>query len=386
MVLSEQITFHLWLFFMSFEIPLTEPDLNGNEAKYALEAIQSGWIGTGPFIDRFEKEYAELSGVRNAILCANGTVALHLALRGLGLQQGDEVIVPSFTYVATANAVRYCGAEPVFVEVCPRTWCLDPERIEEVISPRTKGIIPVDLYGHPADIDPINYLASLYGLWVVEDAAEAALARYNQRPVGSSARIATFSFHVTKVLTCGEGGALITNDASLESFIRMISSHGMDKHRRFFFPVTGYNYRLTNIAAGLLCAQLERRADFLKRRLEIFTLYRRLLDGIDGIGFRPVAQWATLSPWLFPITVDPEEFGHTREGLMATLADHKIDSRPFFVPVHRLPPFREEAQRRKTDLPLTDRLCERGLNLPTYTKMTDDQVEQIATVIKGMIR
>jgi perosamine synthetase len=219
------------LFVRSFEIPLSEPDLNGNEAKYALEAIQSLRIGTGPFIDRFEKEYAQLCCVRNAILCANGTVALHLALRGLGLQQGDEVIVPSFTYVATANAVRYCGAEPVFAEVCPQTWCLDPKRIEEVITPRTKGIIPVDLYGHPADIDPINYLASLYGLWVVEDAAEAVLARYHQRP----ARIATFSFHVSKVLTSGEGGALITNDESLATFIRMISSHGMDRQRRFFF-------------------------------------------------------------------------------------------------------------------------------------------------------
>jgi perosamine synthetase len=305
-------------------------------------------------------------------------------LRALDLQAGDEVIVPSFTYVATANAVKFCGAEPVFVDVSPQTWCIDPKQVEEAITPRTKGIIPVDLYGHPADLDPINRLAKIYGLWVVEDAAEAPLARYKGRPVGSLAQITTFSFHVTKMFTSGEGGALVMDDEKLEAFIRMIHSHGMDPERRFFFPVIGYNYRMTNIAAGLLCAQLERRGQLLKRRTEIFRLYHDLLKGTPGIGFRPVAQWATLSPWLFSITVHPEDFGHTREQLTATLAQHNIDSRPFFIPVHTLPPFRELAERRKTQLALTDRLCGRGVNLPTYTTMTDDQVERVAAVIKKM--
>jgi perosamine synthetase len=371
---------------MSFEIPLANPDLKGNEAKYALEAIETGWIGTGPFLKRFEQEFARLSGARAAIACANGTVALHLALRALDLQPGDEVIVPSFTYVATANAVKLCGAEPVFVEVDPETWCLDPEQIESAITPRTKGIIPVDLYGHPADLDPIRRLAVIYGLWVVEDAAEAALASYRGRPVGNLAHITTFSFHVTKVFTCGEGGALTLNDEDLEAFIRMIYSHGMDPQRRFFFPVTGYNYRLTNMAAGLLCAQIERHEEFLTRRAEIFRLYRELLKDMPGIGFRPVAQWAGLSPWLFSITVDPKEFGHTREEVMVRLNQHSIESRPFFIPVHTLPPFREAAERRKTHLPFTDQLCGRGINLPTYTMMTDGQVEAVARVIKGMVR
>jgi perosamine synthetase len=369
---------------MGMAIPLAQPDVGGNEAKYALEAIQTGWIGTGPFLKRFEQDFAELCGARAAIACANGTMALHLALRALDLQPGDEVIIPSFTYVATANAVKFCGAEPVFVEVSPQTWCIDPEQIEAAITPRTKGIIPVDLYGHPADVDAINRLAKIYGLWVVEDAAEAALARYKGRPVGSLAQITTFSFHVTKMFTSGEGGALVMDDEKLEAFIRIIRSHGMDPERQFFFPVTGYNYRLTNIAAGLLCAQLERHEQFLKRRTEIFRLYHELLKDTPGIGFRPIAHWATLSPWLFSITVDPEGFGHTREQLMATLAQHKIDSRPFFIPIHRLPPFRESAERRKTHLALTDRLCGRGVNLPTYTTMTDDQVLRVTSVIKKM--
>jgi len=369
---------------MGFDIPLANPDLNGNEAKYVLEAIHSGWIGVGPFLKRFEQEFAELSGARAAIACANGTVALHLALRALDLRPGDEVIVPSFTYVATANAVKFCGAEPVFVEVSPDTWCLDPARVEEAITPRTKGIIAVDLYGHPADLDPINRLATIYGLWVVEDAAEAALARYRGRPVGSLAQITTFSFHVTKVFTSGEGGALTLDDAKLEAFIRMIYSHGMDPQRRFFFPVVGYNYRLTNMAAGVLCAQMERHQEFLARRAAIFQLFGELLKNTPGIGFRPVAPWAVLSPWLFSVTVDPTEFGHTREQVMAKLAEHSIDSRPFFTPVHTLPAFREAAERRKTHLPFTDQVCNRGINLPTYTTMTDGQVEAVAKVICGM--
>jgi perosamine synthetase len=371
---------------MGFEIPLANPDLNGNEAKYVLETIQTGWIGAGPFVKRFEQEFARLSGARAAIACANGTVALHLALRALDLRPDDEVIVPSFTYVATANAVKFCGAEPVFVEVSPETWCLDPECIEEAITPRTKGILAVDLYGHPADLDRINRLAAIYGLWVVEDAAEAALARYRGRPVGSLAQITTFSFHVTKVFTAGEGGALTLDDAKLEEFIRMIYSHGMDPHRRFFFPVVGYNYRLTNMAAGVLCAQIERHEEFLARRTAIFRLFSESLKETPGIGFRPVAPWAVLSPWLFSVTIDPKEFGHTREQVMTRLAEQSIDSRPFFTPVHTLPVFREAAERRKTRLPFTDLVCSRGINLPTYTTMTDGQVEAIAGVIRSMAR
>jgi perosamine synthetase len=371
---------------MSFDIPLCNPDLTGNEAKYALEAIQSGWIGTGPFIKRFEAEFARLSGARAAVACANGTVALHLALRAMGLEAGDEVIVPSFTYVASANAVRLCGAEPVFVDVDPETWCIDPALAEQAITPRTKGIMPVDLYGHPADLDAINRLAAIYGLWVVEDAAEAALAKYKGRPVGGLAQVTTFSFHLTKVFTSGEGGAVTLNDDKVEAFIRMISSHGMDPERRFYFPVSGYNYRLTNISAGLLCAQIERHEAFLARRAAIFSLYHDVLRGTPGIGFRPVAPWATLSPWLFSITVDPDEFGHSRDQVMAGLAEQKIDSRPFFIPVHTLPPFRESAGRRNAHCPVTDRLCRSGINLPTYTTMTDGQVEAVAKSIKAMVR
>ena len=370
---------------MNFKIPLASPDLRGNEEKYVCEAIRSGWIGTGQFINQFESEYARLCGTRTAIACANGTVALHLALLALDVKPGDEVIVPSFTYVATANAVRYCGAEPVFIDVQPDTWCMNPDCIEPAITSRTRGIIPVHLYGHPADMDPINDIAKKYKLWVIEDAAEAALAQYKGKSVGGLSDVATFSFHITKVFTSGEGGALTLSDERLESLIRLMYSHGMDSKRRFYFPIVGYNYRLTNLSAAILCAQIERHESLLERRHEIFRIYTDMLRDTPGISLRPIASWAKLSPWLFSITVDTAAFGHSREVLMSTLAQNGIDSRPFFIPVHTLPAFNKSQAESNMDLSLTNQLCRSGVNLPTYTTMTDDQVEDVCNTIKRMV-
>lgn len=363
---------------IKYSIPLASPDLMGNELKYVSEAIQSNQLSFGSFIDRFESEFATLCGTRKAIVCANGTCALHLALCALKLGPGDEVIVPSFTYVATANAVRYCGAEPVFVDVDEKTWCIDPNGIESAITSRTKGIIPVHLFGHPADMDPINRIAQIYNLWVVEDAAEAVLAKYKGQPVGSLGTIGTFSFHSAKTITSGEGGAITLNDEKLDSFIRMICSHGMDTQRRFFFPVVGFNYRLTNMSAALLCAQLERQEVILSKRKKIFEIYSEGLKNISGILFRPVASWADVSPWLFSIIIDSKKFGYTREELMQCLAEKGIESRPFFIPVHSLPAFREAYG---AELPITDRLCGTGMNLPTYNTMTTNDVERVIEAI-----
>ena len=370
---------------LKYSIPLASPDLTGNELKYVSEAIRNNQLSFGTFIDQFESEFAKLCKSQAAIVCANGTCALHLALHSLGLGPGDEVIVPSFTYVATANAVRYCGAEPVFVDVDEKTWCLDPECIEKAITSRTKGIIPVHLFGHPADMDPINRLAQIYNLWVVEDAAEAIFAEYKGRPVGSLGTIGTFSFHSAKVITSGEGGAITLNDEKLELFIRMICSHGMDTQRRFFFPVVGFNYRLTNISAGLLCAQLERYETILSKRNKIFEIYSEGLENIPGISLRPVMPWAKVSPWFFSIIIDSNKFGYTRDQLMLCLSKEGIESRPFFIPVHSLPSFRETSIRRETRLPVTDSLCTTGINLPTYNTMTIDEVKYVIKMIKNLV-
>jgi perosamine synthetase len=280
--------------------------------------------------------------------------------------------------------VHYVNARPVFVDVDPDTWCIDPSEIEAAITPRTKGIIAVHLYGHPADMDRINHIAAVNGLWVVEDAAEAPLATYKGRPTGSLAPIATFSFYGNKVFTCGEGGAVTVNNASLALRARTLRGQGMDPNRQYYFPITGYNFRLTNVACAFLCAQLERREQILERRRAIYALYTKLLSGVPGIGFQPAAPWAVISPWLFCITVDQKSFGRSRDELMSGLAAQGIDSRPFFIPLHTLPPFREGAAGRVDSLPETVRIAASGVNLPTYTGMTDEEVGLVAEAIKGL--
>jgi len=364
-------------------IPVAAPDLTGNEEKYVLEALRSSWISsTGPFIDRFEREFAAVNGTRTSIGVCNGTVALHLALLALDVRPGDEVLVPSLTYIATANAVRYVGAEPVFVDVDPNTWCIDPAKLEAAITRRTRGIIPVHLYGHPADMDAINHVAAVHGLWVVEDAAEALGATYKGRPTGSLAPVATFSFYGNKILTSGEGGAITCSDPNFELRTRTLRGQGMDPRRRYYFPVTGYNFRITNLACAILCAQIERREQILARRREIFALYHHSLSGIPGVGFQPVADWADLAPWLYCITIDDKQFGRSRDELMSHLAQGGVETRPFFLPLHTLPPFREESQRRGESLPVTDRLAAAGINLPTFPAMTDADVLRVTTAVR----
>jgi perosamine synthetase len=365
------------------KIPVASVDLSGNEEKYVINALRSSWISsTGEYVDRFEKEFSSLCGVRTAIGVCNGTVALHLALLALDVRPGDEVLVPSLTYIATANAVRYVGAEPVFVDVDPATWCIDPGKLENAITRRTRGIIPVHLYGHPADMDSINHIAAVHGLWVLEDAAEAHLAKYKGNSVGSLATMATFSFYGNKIFTCGEGGAITLDDDHLELRTRTLRGQGMDPQRRYYFPVTGYNFRLTNLACAILCAQLERAEAILAWRRRLFAAYRSLLEGVPGIGFQPVAEWAEPAPWLFCITVDETEYGMSRDGLAEVLAARGIESRPFFIPLHGLPPFRLESRRRGEDLPVTDKLARSGLNLPTYNGLEGKDLEAVTAVIR----
>lgn len=367
---------------MPERIPLAVPDLLGNEQKYVNDAIESSWISsTGSYVSRFEEGFAQAAGSSHALAVCNGTVALHLALLGLDVRPGDEVLVPSLTYIATANAVRYVGAEPVFVEVDPDTWCIDPAALEEKITQRTKGIIAVHLYGHPADMDAINHVAAVHGLWVVEDAAEAPFATYKGRPTGSLAQIATFSFYGNKVLTSGEGGAVTFDDDRMLVRLKMLRGQGMDPERRYYFPITGYNFRLTNLACALLCAQLERAEQMLARRREIVRRYDAALAQVPGIAPQPVAPWAEVSPWLYCALVDEDQYGSDRDELMQFLEREGVETRPFFIPLHELPPFRAEARARGTHLPVTDRLSASGLNLPTFTQMTDAQVDRVCELI-----
>lgn len=363
-------------------VPVAAPDLTGNEAAYVEDAIRSSWISsTGHYVDRFEAEFAELCGTSAALGVCNGTVALHLALLALGVRPGDEVLVPALTYVASANAVRYVGAEPVFVDVDPLTWCIDPASLENAITQRTRGIMAVHLYGHPADMDAINRVAGIHGLWVVEDAAEAHFATYKGRPVGGLGDIATFSFYGNKLITSGEGGAVTLSDPRLELRARTLRGQGVDPTRRYYFPVTGYNFRLTNVACAILCAQIERRDAITDRRRAVFDAYASGLTGIPGIGFQPVAEWAVPAPWLFCVTVDPEAYGRTRDELAGALDAEGIETRPFFVALNRLPPFREAATLRADHVPYSEALSGAGLNLPTFGGLTVDTQARVIDAI-----
>ncbi|TWU66994.1 putative pyridoxal phosphate-dependent aminotransferase EpsN [Crateriforma conspicua] len=366
-------------------IPVSKPDLNGRELEYVSDAINSTWISsTGKYLSCFERDFASLCSTGHAMAVCNGTVALHLAMLALDIRPGDEIIVPSMTYIATANACRYVGAEPVFVDVDPENWCIAPEKIEAAITTRTRGIVAVHLYGHPADMDTINEIAAVNGLTVIEDAAEAHLATYKGRPVGGLGRLATFSFYGNKTFTCGEGGAISTSDDQLAQRIRTLRGQGMDPKRRYYFPVTGYNFRLTNVAAALLCAQLERRDEILGKRKQIFSWYEERLRPIEGIELQPSSNDVTVTPWLFCMTVR-DDAASSRDEIANCLRQEGIDTRPFFIPLHTLPPFREESAKRNDDLPVTNDLCRRGLNLPTYSDITESDIDQICEIVRDCV-
>jgi len=364
---------------MTIAIPVSSPAFLGNEKAYVTDCIDSTWVSSiGVYIRRFEAAFAELCGVRHAMSCSNGTVALHLALLGLGIEPGDEVLVPSLTYVASANAVRYCGAEPVFVDSDPVTWNLDPEDARRKITPRTRAIMPVHLYGLPARMEEILAIARTHGLAVVEDAAEAVGARVAGQAVGSLGDVAAYSFFGNKILTCGEGGMVITNDDALAHRVRMLKGQGQDPERRYWFPIVGYNYRMTNVEAALGLAQLEQLDRHLAARDEIASWYDEELRGRADLA-RPTARAGERAVcWLYSVVLAGHPEG-IRDRAMARLAGQGIETRPFFFPCHVLPPYARPE--RDAACPNADWLAPRGLSLPTWVGLERPQVRRVARAL-----
>ncbi|HSS48703.1 MAG TPA: DegT/DnrJ/EryC1/StrS aminotransferase family protein [Thermoanaerobaculia bacterium] len=355
-------------------IPVSAPSLLGNEKRYVNECLDSTWISSiGTFIDEFERRFAAYCETAHAVSCCNGTVALHLALLGLGIGPGDEVIVPSLTYVASVNAIRYCGAEPVFVDSDRRTWNLDPADLRRKITPRTRAVVAVHLYGKPASLREILEIAREHGLKVVEDAAEALGATYGGRPVGSLADVSAFSFFGNKVITCGEGGMVLTQDETLARKIRQLKGQGQDFERRYWFPVVGYNYRMTNIEAALGLAQLEKIDDYLAARDEIAAWYRQELAGCSDLTLAAADLGERAVCWLFSVVL-PRHAGEERDEVMARLRQAGVDSRPFFYPCHVLPPYLAD---RPADCPGAEWLSACGLSLPTWVGMTREHVRRV---------
>lgn len=353
-------------------IPISEPSITQKEINNVLNAIKSGWVSSlGEYIIQFEKKFAEFVGTRYALTTSNGTTALHLALVSFGIKEGDEVIVPDLTFIATANAVTYTGARPVFVDIDPETWCIDIEAIRKAITPRTKAIIPVHLYGHPADMDEINNLAKEYGLYVIEDAAEAHGAEYKGKKVGSLSDCGIFSFYGNKIITTGEGGMITTNDENLYEKAKHLRDHAMSKEKRYWHTEIGFNYRMTNIQAALGLAQLERIDELIDKKRQIFEWYKESLGGLEGIRLNPQKEWAKNVYWMVCLILD-KDFGITRDELMRSLKDKGIDTRPFFYPLSHMPMYKDS-----TVNPIASTISKRGLNLPSSVNLKEDDVKWI---------
>ena len=360
-------------------IPVCEPTLSGNELRYVTNAVETNWISSaGSYIRRFEALFAEKMGTAYAIACANGTVALHLALATLGLEPDDEVIVPAFTMIATANAVTYVGAKVVLVDSEAQTWNLDLNRVEDAITQHTKAIIPVHTYGHPVDMDGLNTIAQKHGLFVLEDAAEAHGALYQGRPVGSLGDAAAFSFYGNKVITTGEGGMVTTNREDVARLAWNLRDHAFSTERHFWHKYIGFNYRMTNLQAAVGLAQTEQLEQFVTARRANAALYSKRLQQIPGIVTPPEASWARNVFWMYGIMLDPE-FGLSRDQLRIGLAKRGIETRTFFIPMHCQPVYFDRFRGQR--FPVAEDLCRRGLYLPSASSLTEEDIEAVVEAI-----
>jgi perosamine synthetase len=361
-------------------IPISQPSITEKEIDYVNDAVRSTWISSlGKYIDRFEAEFADFCQSRFAISVSNGTVAIQLALAAYDIGDGDEVIMPNLSFIATANATLHSGAKPVFADIDPENLCLDPNKIEVLITPKTKAIMPVHLYGHPANMTAILEIAHKHNLLVIEDAAEAHGATVNERRVGSWGNCATFSFYGNKNLTTGEGGMITTDDEDFYNRCRYLRDHAMSKEKRYWHTAPGFNFRMTNIQAAIGCAQLERISDFMTKRETIFSWYAEGLGDLAEVHLNRTSEWATNAYWLICLEHEKWSAGD-RDQFMGELKKHGIDSRPYFYPMSQMPYINEKA-----NTPVTDMVYQKGINLPTYFDLTKDDVQYICSTIKQLL-
>jgi perosamine synthetase len=344
-----------------------------------LEALRSGWVSAlGPFVERFERGFASYCETEFAVALSSGTAGLHLALVALGIGPGDEVIVPDLTFVATANAVAYTGARPTLADVDAETLCIDPVSAADRITERTRAIIPVHMFGHPADMDAILALARPRGIKVIEDAAEAHGAEYKGRRVGSLGDCAVFSFYGNKVITTGEGGMLVTNDQALHERAWRLHGHSMSPTRRYWHDEVGFNYRMTNLQAALGVAQLERIDEFLKRRREIMAWYEAGLPQLPGVRLNRVKTWAKSAYWMVCLEVNGFDEDR-RDAFAGGLRQRGIDSRPYFRPLSSMPMYAQ------APLPTAARKSAIGLTLPTYFDLTKADVDRVCGAVVELL-
>lgn len=365
---------------MSKFFPVSKPTITSTEIEFVTDSVKSGWVSSlGYYVEELEKQFAKFCGTQYAVLTNNGTTGLHLALYSLNIKEGDEVIIPDLTFVATANSVAYLGARPVMVDIDKKTLCIDVNKIESAITNKTRAIIAVHLYGHPADMDKINSIASKHNLLVIEDAAEAHGALYKGKKVGSMSNCGVFSFYGNKIITTGEGGAITTNDFHLYERIKFLRDHAMSKDKRYWHTEIGFNYRMTNMQAALGLAQLSRIDEILSHRNTLFNWYSKYLNLSDKIKLNDSEDYAQPVYWI--ICMEIKDITETsRDLLISNLKLAGVETRPYFFPVSTMPmfdKFENEVSQMKSKI---------GLNIPTYFDLTEDDVIIISDIINNEIK
>lgn len=363
-------------------IPLCIPEIKGNEWKYIKDCLDTNWVSSvGSYVNKFEKDFAEYLHVKKAVVTMNGTAALELALRTLGIGEGDEVIVSSLTFISPVNTIRYVGAEPVFVDICKDTYVMDANKIEELITPNTKAIIPIHIYGHPVDMDKVMDIAQKYNLYVIEDSTESLGSLYKGKPTGTLGHIGCFSFNGNKLITTGAGGMMVTNDEKLADRAKFLSTQTkvVEENKAFYHPEIGYNFRMPNLLAAMGCAQLENIDEYIKIKRDNAEYYNELLKNIDGITTPIEKGYAKNVNWLYSIIIE-DDYSLSRDEAIKKLSDAGIESRPFFMPIHNMPPYKEC---RHGNMDNTNYVWERGINLPSSVGLKKEEIEYICKILKS---
>jgi len=360
-------------------IPWAKPDYWGNEQNYLAEALKSTWISGGPFLDRFESDFARYCGVRHAMSASNGTTALHMAYLALGLKAGDEVILPGFAFMGAANMVLMVGAKPIFADVDPHSWCLSASEIEKHLTPRTKLIVPIHTYGNVCEMNNIMELADNAGIPVVEDAAEAFACRYDNRLAGSFGSIGTFSFQATKTITTGEGGMVITNDDDLFERMALYRSHGMRRKQYYWHDLPGHNFRLTNLQAAIGVAQMEKLEQIVLERKRVHNKYLSCLTSMPGLTLQYFPPEVDTVLWAIAVKLDPLAFPQGRDAVIEEMMHQGIETRPGFV----APRFMDHIYI-CPELPITEELSKNVISLPTYPTLNDEQIHLICSQLKKL--
>lgn len=360
-------------------IPLVELSFDGNELRYVEDCVKTSWISSqGSYVKKFEKLFADYHDIPYASAVSNGTAALHLALVALNIKAGDEVIVPSFTFASSVNTILFCNATPVFVEIDEESWNIDPTKIEEKITERTKAIMPVHMYGQPCNMEPILHIAKKHKLFVIEDCAEALGARVMGKRVGTLGDIGCFSFFANKTITTGEGGMTITHDEKISERINLLRDHGMSPKERYWHTAIGFNYRITNLQSAVGVAQMERIDEIVTHRNAVGNRYHKNLAGIPGLTLSPLLKWSERTYWFYAILIDPQKFGMDRQELMKRLSEQGIETRKMSYALHSLPLYAAW----KVSLPITEKICGQGISLPMGNKLSLDKVDKICKAIR----